>query len=454
MMKSDLFDFPIENIQEAQENGLLYDRFNANQADDAELVSDIREHGVLTPLKVSQDNVLLDGHRRIAACRYLGLTTVPVLQIKDVTWSDLSHDERLNLLKSPNVQRLKTRNERLAETMVNITEDDCYQSLLQYRAQCRHIELESNISMGEAKGRARITTLDFLHKAQAVIQAARDDWPMTVRRVHYLLLNDPPLRHDAKPDSRYTNSKQCYQALSSLLVRARLTGDIPLEAIEDPTRPVSVWPTFENPESFIKKEMEQFLNGYWRDLMQGQSNHIEILVEKDGLRKIVERVAVDYTIPCTTGKGYSSIPPRVSMANRFRESGKHTLVLLILSDFDPDGEQIAVSFPRSLRDDFGIEKIHPVKVMLTAEDIRMYKLPSDLEAKPGSKNYARFVEKYGTAVTELDAAPKELIQGKLRAAVESVIDVQVFNHEVEQERDDMKFIAARRKMVMQSLKDN
>jgi len=35
--------------------------------------------------------------------------------------------------------------------------------------------------------------------------------------------------------------------------------------------------------------------------------------------------------------------------------------VLIVSDFDPDGEEIAQSFARSLRDDFSISTIKPVK---------------------------------------------------------------------------------------------
>ena len=78
--------------------------------------------------------------------------------------------------------------------------------------------------MGAAKKRASITTMRFLAKAQSVILDNREYWPLTVRRVHYLLLNDPPLRHDKKPGSVYVNDKASYKALTNLLIRARLSG--------------------------------------------------------------------------------------------------------------------------------------------------------------------------------------------------------------------------------------
>ena len=90
-----------------------------------------------------------------------------------------------------------------------------------------------------------------------------------MRRVHYLLLNDPPLRHDKKPKSTYQNNLSSYKALTSLLLRARLTGDIPHIAIEDETRPIRVLATYEDPVDYIAKETEDFLRYYASNLLVG-----------------------------------------------------------------------------------------------------------------------------------------------------------------------------------------
>lgn len=99
--------------------------------------------------------------------------------------------------------------------------------------------------------------------------------------------------------------------------------------------------------------------------MQSQPNHIEIVGEKNTIQGVLRPVAMDYTIPYTIGGGYSSLPPRYAMAQRFKKSGKEQLVLLVLSDFDPEGEDIAEGFARSMRDDFKIKLVFPVKVALT-----------------------------------------------------------------------------------------
>ena len=56
---------------------------------------------------------------------------------------------------------------------------------------------------------------------------------------------------------------------------------------------------------------------------------------------------------------------------------------LVLSDFDPEGEDIAHSFARSMRDDFGIDQIELVKVALTDRQVREMGMGlSDEEALP------------------------------------------------------------------------
>ena len=92
----------------------------------------------------------------------------------------------------------------------------------------------------------------------------------------------------------------------------------------------------------------------------------------------------------TIGRGYCSLRPRSDIAERFHKSGKDRLVLLMLSDFDPDGEEIAHSFARSLRDDFGIQRIEPIKVALTAEQVKEFDLPPAMKAKKKSSQYKRF----------------------------------------------------------------
>jgi len=400
-------------------------------------------------LVISEDRVLLSGHRRLSAAVYLELYEVPVRVIETV-YEDLEPTDRLKLLQSFNQQRDKTVGEKIKEKLLTIDPDKAHSELKARKEKILRGDdvPESNVDMGRVKKRARITTRQFLVAVKKAITAEKPYWPLTDRRIHYLLLNNPPLRHDKKPDSLYANDKGSYKALTHLLLRARLTGDIPMRSIEDSTRPVQLTDGFSSPEEFIAQETEDFLVGYTRNLMQGQPYHIEIMLEKNALRTVIEIVAREYNIPITTARGFSSLGPRYDIFRRFKNSGKTRLVVLMLTDFDPDGEEIAASFVRSLRDDFGIENIHAVKVALTAENVNNYDLPSDMDAKVSSPNYAKFVEKHNsTKAVELDAAPVELLQESLRKSIEAHLDIEEYNAQLDQAKQDSAIIEARRQLV-------
>jgi len=447
--------FSLNEIAPAPENELLYDSFTPNKdEDDYNLYLSIKEEGIREPLHISADGYLLSGHRRLAAAQWLGLEEVPCIVADDVVFGVLSANERLSVLSLYNKQRDKSHAERLREAIQEIDPDEAYKRLRQDRAKRCKVDIEDNVTLGSVKKRARITTIGFLQAAQKAIESEKEFWPLSVRRVHYLLLNDPPLRHDKKPESTYQNDLRSYKALTNLLLRARLTGDISQAAIEDETRPIRVVATYQNPADFIKEETEEFLRHYARDILRGQAHHIEILVEKNAIRKHVELVADEYCIPCTTGRGYSSLTPRWKMVLRFKQSGKESLILLILSDFDPDGEEIAASFPRSLRDDFGLLNVSAHKVAISGDDVRAHGLPSDMEAKESSPNYKKFVKRHGVHVAELDAAPVALLQGKLRDAIECCLDMDLFRAELAKEKVDSVFIAATKKMVIHAMGAN
>src|SRR5262249_51457835 len=161
----------------------------------------------------------------------------------------------------------------------------------------------------------------------------------------------------------------------------------------------------------------RFLKDYYRDLMQSQPNHIEIIGEKNTIESIIDPVARQYCIPFTIGRGYCSLPPRHEMAQRFRRSGKEKLILLVLSDFDPEGEDFGHSFARSMRDDFGIRTIPPIKVALTADQVRELRLPRGLTAKRKSSRRKRFVEEHGDHVYELESVQPAQLEEMLRRVI-------------------------------------
>jgi hypothetical protein len=446
-----VLELPLSSITPSPENDELYHPCSSSDPDILALADSIKEHGVKEPLVVTLDNYILSGHRRYLAAQVAGLHVVPVRYEQNQRIA--KHERFVVLRRESNPQRAKSFDEVLREEVVSANPSEAYQSLVEHRQEASRVEV-SKIRIVGTKHRCKITAAKqpMLDAVLAVLEARRRFWPLTVRTIHYAILNDPPRKHVKKPDSIYDNTIQSYKNLDDLLIRTRLAGVIPFEAIGDETRPVTTWNVYGNPGQFIGEQLQGFLKGYWRDLMQSQPNHIEIVGEKNTVDPIIREVAMKYCIPVTTGRGYCSLPPRYEMAQRFQRSGKNTLVLLILSDFDPEGEDIAHSFSRSMRDDFDVNDIHPVKVALTAEQVVEHDLPPLMKAKSKSSRIKKFVDAYGDDVFELEAVSPETLQGMLRDAIDSVIDTEMFNEELAAEVDDAAFLEGVRLKVNGTLK--
>ena len=442
----------LSEIRPSPENDNIYGAIDPDDPEIIAMAESIRELGVMEPLVVSTDGFILSGHRRYTAAKRLGLKTVPC-RVEPICRSD-DIDRFVLLLREYNRQRDKSLAVKLREELVNANPTDAHRELSEYRIEQSFVDTAA-FEIEGVKHRCKITKakIPMLNAIIAVLNDRRKFWPLSVRAVHYGLLNDPPLKHASKPASTYDNTKNSYEALVELLARARLAGQIPQSAIADVTRPVTIWKVFPDPRRFIRQEIDGFLKGYYRDLMQSQSHHVEIICEKNTVEPILRSVAGEFTIPLTSGRGFCSLPPRYGQAQRYRKSGKDKLILLFVSDHDPDGDQIAHSYARSMRDDFDIADIHPIKVALTPEQIVACELPPVMTAKMTSVNYDRFVEQHGDdTVFELEALSPTTLQEILTDAIESVIDTDLYNAEVDAEAKDAAFLDGVRNTVHEALK--
>lgn len=444
---------PLASIRPSPANDSVYRPPSPDDPDIQAMAESMREHGVLQALTVTRDGFILSGHRRYCAATVAGLHTVPVVE-EQITRDD---PEFPKLLVMHNQQRQKTIAELLAEQVVQRSGEDAHRELVQHRiARSRRATAGACAMVVDRKrSRSAISPAKqpMLDAVIAVLDDLQDFWPLSLRTIHYNLLNDPPLRNASKPDSRYRNNRQCYSDLSDLCTRARFEGLLPFEAIHDPTRPVTNWNVHRNAGDYIREQFDNFMRGYWRDLLQSQPDHIEVIGEKNTLLPIIEPVCSDYTVPLTIGRGFCSVPPRKAIYDRWRSSGKNKLVLIALSDHDPDGEMIADSLVGYMRDDFGIpsHRIMPLRAALTAGQCEQFAIPADVDAKPSSTNYQRFVKQYGTAACELEAVPPRRLQQMLRDAIESVLDHDAFAAEQKRERSDAAEIDAARARAMAAL---
>jgi hypothetical protein len=65
------------------------------------------------------------------------------------------------------------------------------------------------------------------------------------------------------------------------------------------------------------------------------------------------------------------------------------LPTVFFGDHDPEGWDIADSFSKSMRDDFGVQEVAPVKVGQKPEQVRLLGLPSNTDAKTKSSRFKK-----------------------------------------------------------------
>jgi hypothetical protein len=456
----EVFEIAVADIRPAIINDTIYGQIDPNDPSLDELAHLMTVQGQLEEIVVTLDNVLLSGHRRRAvAIRHRWKT------LKAKHHPILSTDPDFSaILVSWNCGRDKTPAMRIREQLVLTDPESAYENLVSERAEASRVNAET-LTLGAGRRRWRISVARqlFLEAVIRVIDDLRPYWPLSDRRVHYSLLNDPPLIHASKGETyrdkkgtirynRYRNDRKSYKAVCDLLTRARLEGLIPFDAIGDDTRPVTTWDVYPNVGPFFRDQVNQFCTGYWRDLMQSQPNHIEIVGEKLTIEGIVRPIAMKYCIPYTIGRGYSSLPPRIAMYDRFQKSGKAKLVILFVTDHDPEGWDIPETFTKSMRDDFGIDEVVAIKVALKPEQVLQLNLPPNTEAKRTSSRYKKFAKQFGPTAYELEAVPPATLEEWLDKAVRAVIDIDLFNAEVEAEKQDAAAVAAFKQASLDYLK--
>ncbi|HLN30038.1 MAG TPA: hypothetical protein VK395_20010 [Gemmataceae bacterium] len=172
---------------------------------------------------------------------------------------------------------------------------------------------------------------------------------------------------------------------------------------------------------------------------------------------MVQRVTEKYQIPTSSGRGFSGIDGWHDLYERYRNSGKERLIVVIESDLDPEGEQIPQVGGRTLMDDFGLhpEEFDIIKASVTREQVAKYNLPAMNFAKESSANLEWFLERTGgnNKVYELEALEPEHMLEDLENILKNVLDLEAFNRELEIEKSEAVQLKRIRESAWEMLKD-
>jgi len=447
----------VSSLKPSPENRLVNKPIDPNDPEIIKLANAIAKNGC-DPLTVTSDNYIVSGHRRNAALTINGQAVVSCRVLPERRDS-MTTDEYVALLRAYNHQRHKSIPEQIREELVDINPEEAIRKLRTLREKSVYALEHNDVAALEIEGKKKRYGISdqkadhVKYVKQVVFVDRKDYWPLSVRGVHYALLNYEFMRN-LKLNLPYKNNDESYQATSDLITRMRLSGSLPWDAFDDGTRPLQEFHAFENVRDFVDHEIESLFGGYWRDLLQSQPNHVEVLCEKNTIYHMVLRITRKYQIPTSSGRGFNSIDPWHDLYERYMASGKQRLIVIVLSDFDPEGEMIPQVGGRTLRDDFDVDDFEIIKAGIKRKQIEEYDLPAQNFAKETSSNYQLFVERNGgdDTVYELEALEPVNMLGDLDSVIQSVIDIDLFNREAAIEQEEAAYLEAVRRTAADALK--
>jgi hypothetical protein len=447
----------VSSLKPSPENLQLYNPINPDDPEIVKLANSIKKNGC-DPLIVTADNYIVSGHRRHVALTLNGQTVVSCRVVK-ARRDSMTTDEYVALLRAHNHQRHKSVAEQVREEMVDIDPEKAHRKLRELRDKSVFAPEQNGVAMLQIEGiKTRYGISDqkadhVKYIKQVVFTDRREYWPLSVRGVHYALLNYEFMRNIPRK-LPYKNDDDSYNATSDLITRMRLNGFLPWDAFDDGTRPLKEFHAFNDVRQFVRQEVERLFAGYWRNLLQTQPNHVEVVCEKNTIYHMVLRVTEKYQIPTSSGRGFNSIDPWHDLYERYLASGKQRLIVIVLSDFDPEGEMIPQVGGRTLRDDFGVKELDIIKAGVTREQITKYNLPAQNFAKETSSNHQWFVDRNGgdDTVYELEALEPQKMLDDLKKVIQSVIDIDLFNREAAIEQQEAAHLAAMRQTATSLLR--
>lgn len=233
------------------------------------------------------------------------------------------------------------------------------------------------------------------------------------------------------------NNQKSYDNLGALVNNARLAGLVDWHAIEDRTRFIRNAFHWEDPNHLLKNAAKQFDINKWA----GQSEYVEVWVEKDALVGIVEQAAKKYDVPFFSCRGYVSQTEMWGAAQRILkklEYGEHEHATIIhLGDHDPSGKDMTRDINERMNmflaehgfDNYSFEV---QRVALEMEQILTYNPPPN-PAKITDSRCGKYIAEYGRSSWELDALEPSVLTNIITSAVEEHLNIPAFEKMQRQE---------------------
>ncbi|KVL50466.1 hypothetical protein WT49_11275 [Burkholderia territorii] len=215
------------------------------------------------------------------------------------------------------------------------------------------------------------------------------------------------------------NNLQEYKRAASIINDGKLAGLIDWDMLEDRTRAFIRRSRWTSPTSII----DACANQYHQDLWIGQSRRVFVIVEKEALVGVLERVCHRYDTPLLAARGYpsSTVLREFALSDiipAMRE-GQRGLILH-LGDHDPSGIDMTRDLLERLRM-FGGHSFELKRIALNMAQVEELDPPEN-PAKSSDARFKSYLDQYGESSWELDALPPQYLDQLVSSHIDAVID--------------------------------
>lgn len=251
-------------------------------------------------------------------------------------------------------------------------------------------------------------------------------YKLTVRQLYYQLVSR----------NIVSNQESSYKRTSSVLQMGRMTGQVDWDTIVDRARVPRMRSEFETIDDFINAVKHSYRCIRWED----QDYYLEVLVEKEALAGILEKITTKYHVRLLVNKGYSSASAIHDLAQRMNEQQRDKYChILYLGDHDPSG----IDMFRDIRDRLKKFKCSASveSIALTRDQIDEYDLPPN-PAKTTDPRSRKYYEKYGAHSWEIDALNPEALVSILKEHILEYLDINQYNNMLKKEKRELQKIVA------------
>ena len=268
--------------------------------------------------------------------------------------------------------------------------------------------------------------------------------PMTLRQLHYAVFSASKIAYDNTPAdykrlSRVTTTaRRLYRECELAGYAEHLIPDhaIPPGWIVDELREAEIVNMWDNLAEYLDTVKTSYNRNNWMD----QPNHCEVWSEKATVLGSLRPITREFGVMLRACRGFGSTGMETVIGDLF-EGIKKPITVFYLGDHDPSGIDIQRDIHQRAQTASG-KDFKMTRLAIHPEDIKAFNLPPQ-RIKATDTRARGFEQRFGAkaATVELDALPVEELRRRVREAIESLIDFDLWNRQRAVQQVELNCIA-------------